>query len=65
MLELSDFDRACLAGSEGPAPELAMRILVRMAEVMGAPSLMDVEAAHIDSTNYLGEACMVYAERFA
>ena len=64
-LALSGFDRALLAGEEGGAPELAMRILVRMAEVRGARSLLDVEAAHIDSTIYVGDAGLEFAERLA
>ena len=44
---------------------MAMRILVRMTEITDAPKLIDIEAAHIDSTIYVGEACMEYAEKFA
>ena len=52
-------------GGHGPAPQLAMRILVRMAEVYGAESLMDISQAHIDSTIYLGDATLEFAERLA
>ncbi len=65
MLLLSDGDRAMLAGERGPAPQLAMSILVRMAEVYGASELMDISQAHIDSTIYLGDATLEFAERFA
>ena len=44
---------------------MAMRIIVRMADVTGAPELMDIVAAHIDSTIYIGESCMEYAEKLA
>ncbi len=54
-----------LAGDEGPAAQLAMSILVRMAEVYGAESLMDISQAHIDSTIYLGDATLEFAERLA
>ena len=54
-----------LAGDMGPAPQFAMSILVRMAEVYGAPSLMDISQAHIDSTIYLGDATLEFAERLA
>ena len=64
-LKLSDPDRACLAGEHGPATQLAMSILVRMAEVWGAAELMDITGAHIDSTIYIGEAGLEYAERLA
>jgi cis-L-3-hydroxyproline dehydratase len=54
-----------LAGDLGPAARLAMRILARMAPVYGASQLMDISAAHIDSTIYIGEAGLEYAERLA
>jgi cis-L-3-hydroxyproline dehydratase len=62
---LTDIDRAMLAGEKGPAPQLAMSILVRMADVYGAASLMDITQAHIDSTIYLGDATLEFAERLA
>lgn len=54
-----------LNGEDGPAPQLAMSILVRMAEVYGAERLMDITQAHIDSTIYLGDATLEFAERLA
>src|SRR6185295_7907065 len=65
MLTLSDRDRAMLDGDHGPAPQLAMSILVRMAGVYGAGELMDITQAHIDSTIYLGDATLEFAERLA
>ena len=65
MLSLSDRDRAMLDGGHGPAAQLAMSILVRMADVYGASALMDVSQAHIDSTIYLGDATLEFAERLA
>ncbi|HXH60655.1 MAG TPA: aconitase X catalytic domain-containing protein [Fimbriimonadaceae bacterium] len=64
-LRLSYRDEQMLQGAHGPAPQMAMRIVVRMAEVYGAPELMDIEAAHIDSTIYIGEAGLEFAERLA
>ncbi len=52
-------------GECGPAPALAMSILVRMADVYGASELMDISQAHIDSTIYLGDATLEFAERLA
>jgi predicted aconitase len=54
-----------LEGEHGPATKMAMSILVRMAEVFGAEELMDITQAHIDSTIYVGEAGLEFAERFA
>lgn len=42
---------------------MAMSITVRMAEVCGAETLMDITAAHIDSALYQGDATLEYAER--
>lgn len=64
-LTLSDTDRAMLAGEAGPARHLAMSIVTRMAEVLGAPRLMEISAAHIDSTIYVGDAGLEFAERLA
>jgi predicted aconitase len=44
---------------------MAMSILVRMAEVKGARSLLDITRAHIDSTIYVGEAGLEFAEKLA
>lgn len=44
---------------------LAMRVLVRMAEIVGAPRLLDIEMAHIDSALFQGDATLEYAERLA
>lgn len=64
-LELDDRDRALLAGDEGAAARMAMRILVRMAEVQEDPRMMDITQAHIDSAIYMGEAGLEFAERLA
>jgi cis-L-3-hydroxyproline dehydratase len=65
VLNLSERDRAMASGAGGPAQALAMSILVRMAHVYGATELMDITQAHIDSTIYLGEATLAFAERLA
>ena len=65
MLTLSTRDQEMLDGVHGGAPQLAMSILVRMAEVYGARELMDISQAHIDSTIYLGDATLEFAERLA
>jgi predicted aconitase len=64
-MQLTDTDRAMLDGSRGPAAQLAMSIVVRMAGVYGAASLMDISHAHIDSAIYLGDATLEFAERLA
>jgi predicted aconitase len=41
----------------------AMRIVVRLAEALGAESLLDVSGAHIDSCLFHGRASLDFAER--
>ena len=64
-LSLNEKDRAMLRGDHGPATKMAMSILVRMAEVANAKELLDITGAHIDSTVYIGEAGLQFAERLA
>jgi predicted aconitase len=64
-LNLTDRDQAMLTGEHGAAVQMAMSIVTRMAKVYGAERLMDISAAHIDSTIYIGEAGLEFAERLA
>jgi len=64
-LALTDADTAMLAGERGRAAQMAMSIITRVAEVYGAASLLDISAAHIDSSLYMGDATLEYAERLA
>jgi len=64
-LFLSPRDESMLGGDFGPAAKMAMTILVRMAEVSQARELLDITGAHIDSTVYIGEAGLEFAERLA
>ncbi len=42
-----------------------MSIITQMAEIQGARELLDISQAHIDSTIYMGEAGLEFAERLA
>jgi cis-L-3-hydroxyproline dehydratase len=64
-LTLSAKDHDRLRGDFGPAVKMAMSIVARMAEVVGAKELLDISGAHIDSTVYIGEAGLEFAERLA
>jgi predicted aconitase len=64
-LLLLEKDREMLSGKQGAAAKMAMSIIVRMADVSGAQELLDITAAHIDSTVYIGEAGLEFAERLA
>ena len=65
MLRLSITDHEMMRGQHGPAKKMAMSIVARMAEVAGASELLDITGAHIDSTVYIGEAGLEFAERLA
>jgi predicted aconitase len=62
-LQLNAADRAMLAGEQGEAAALAMRILARAAAVMGARELIDVTRAHIDGCLYHGQASLDFVDR--
>ena len=62
-LELTGDDRAWLSGEHSVAGALAMRIIVSMAEVLGAERLVDIESAHIDGCLYHGRAGLDFVER--
>jgi len=64
-LSLTAKDREMFRGDHGPATKMAMSILVRMAEIAGAKELLDISGAHIDSTVYIGDAGLEFAERLA
>ena len=63
VIALTDRDQAFLAGEFGKGGELAMRIVVHLAEVMGAESLLDIVGAHIDGCVFYGQAGLEFAER--
>jgi len=62
-LRLTDRDQAQLGGALGEGAALAMRIVVRVAEAMGARELMDITRAHVDSCVFYGVAGLDFAER--
>ena len=64
-MNLTDRDNALLNGDFGPAAKLAMSIVVRMAKIHGARQLLDITQAHIDSSIYMGDAGLEFAERLA
>ncbi|MED5277356.1 MAG: aconitase X catalytic domain-containing protein [Actinomycetota bacterium] len=61
-VNLSESDEAYLNGEQGPAAASAMRVIVRLAEAMGASELLDVSSAHIDSCLYHGPAVLDFAK---
>jgi hypothetical protein len=62
---LDECDRQILDGECGEAARLAMSVVGRMADVVGAEELMDVSQAHIDACGLLSEGGLELAETLA
>lgn len=62
-IELTEHDRALLAGSYGKASQVAMQIVLRMAQIQGATQLVDITQAHIDGCIYTGPASLRFAQQ--
>jgi predicted aconitase len=62
-VRLTAFDQAFLDGTHGLAAQAAMRIIVRMAGILGAEDLVDVTQGHIDGCVYTGPSSLVFAEK--
>jgi len=63
-LTLSDYDQACLSGDLGEGLQFAMQVVVRAADIMNAPHLIDVSFLHIDACHYYGRAHNDFAAYF-
>ncbi|ARB31794.1 DUF521 domain-containing protein [Pseudomonas tolaasii] len=61
---LSDEDRKMLAGDQGKAAQVAMQVVLKMADLQGASELINVTQAHIDGCIYTGPASLKFAEQF-
>lgn len=64
-MKLTARDQELLDGTHGPAPKMAMNILVQLGNVMGAEEMMDVEQVHVDGCIYESEAHLDFAEKLA
>jgi len=63
MISLSPYDESLLAGEQGAAAQMALRIMVTMAHVYGATELLDITSAHIDGCLYHGYSGLEFAEK--
>ena len=63
-VQLSELDKTFLSGKHGEASRVAMRLIVRMADLLGAQNLVDVTQVHVDGCIYTGPACLSFANRF-
>lgn len=64
-VHLTEDDRALLGGEGGEAARIAIDLLVRTAEAMAAPRLLDISGAHIDGCLYHGLAGLDFARSLA
>jgi predicted aconitase/predicted aconitase with swiveling domain len=62
-IELTEHDQALLDGQHGKAAQVAMQIVLRMAELQGARQLLNVTQAHIDGCIYTGPASLQFARQ--
>jgi predicted aconitase len=62
-VELTREDRATIDGSNGEGAALAMRIVVGLANAVGASRLLDIESAHVDGCLYHGAAGLDFVRR--
>jgi predicted aconitase/predicted aconitase with swiveling domain len=60
---LAAADEAMLAGGSGKAAQVAMKIIARMAGILGAANLIDITQAHIDGCIYTGPASLRFARQ--
>ena len=61
-MELSDQQADMLAGGDGAGRQLAMRMVVKAAEALAAPRLIDIQSAHVTSCFYSGRVNVDFAE---
>jgi predicted aconitase/predicted aconitase with swiveling domain len=62
-ITLTEMDRGFLDGAYGKAAQVAMGIILRMAELQGATELLDITQAHIDGCIYTGPASLRFARQ--
>lgn len=62
-LELSPVERAIINGSDSAGAAMALRIVARTAELMGAKQLIPIASAHIDGALYHGDSGTYFAEK--
>ncbi|RAK99323.1 DUF521-domain-containing protein [Aspergillus ibericus CBS 121593] len=62
-IHLSEVDKKLVQGEYGEAARVAMRIVLRMAELLGARDLIHVTQVHVDGCIYTGPGSLLFAER--
>lgn len=62
-LTLTEHEQAMLAGEQGPAVALSMRIITELGRIRGATELVDIDSVHIDGCIFYGQAGLDFAQR--
>ena len=62
-LQLTSEEESMVGGEAGPAAQLAARLVVRMAGIMGADRLVPIAAAHVDGCLYHGPVSTDFARK--
>jgi predicted aconitase len=62
-VNLTPAEQSITEGAGGDAAAMAMRIVVAMGDIMGAPRLVEITSAHIDGCLYHGDGGVEFAER--
>lgn len=62
-LKLTDYDKCLLNGEKGKAAQIAMRIIVKIAEIQKAEELIDISHVHIGGSIYTGEYSLIAIEK--
>ena len=62
---LTDQEKRILEGSQGEASRIALQILVDLGEIYAADEMLAVSQVHIDTTIYMVDAGVEFAERMA
>ena len=52
-----------LAGEQGPAVALSMRIITELGRIRGATELVDIDSVHIDGCIFYGQAGLDFAQK--
>jgi predicted aconitase/predicted aconitase with swiveling domain len=60
---LTEGDKAILRGSLGVAAQVAMRIILRVAALLGSDRLLDIDQVHVDGRIYTGPGSLAFAEK--
>lgn len=60
---ISEADQKCLDGADSEARRVALRLILRTAQLEGANSLIDVDMAHIDGCFYQGPAGLAFVNK--